>query len=243
MNYEIVELEDMSSAAKRISAKVIVELSREQREEISDLVLELVQTLRHSKTWEPKTIISHGHKPFEVVYIYLYRDMDELNHGLPLARASYIDRSCRVKPMHFSKEFIDDSTTLKLDESYESITNLVKDNKVSGEEFIENLSSQLKIAKEIFEFVESNLNDYDSLSEQFNKYSPLLTELLDDFIGFPDDEYSGLLETHQSLLASLSNIGVITKNKKYNRIQKHQLIKLHFETAQEDLTNIMQELD
>lgn len=245
MEYKIIEVEDMSSAAKIISAKVLVDLNREQKDEIKKVVLELVNYLRYTKSLKLKkgTIRKHGNKPFEVVYVYLYRDMDELNHGLPLARASFIDSTCKVKPMHFSEDYIDNCTTIKFDKSYQSVTAIIKDNKVSGEEFIERLEQQIEKIEEIYKSIESSLGDHDSLSTIFEEYNPILLSLTDDFIGFPDDQYSGLYDTYQSLLASLSNVGVVVNNKKYNAAQKHHLVNLHFNEAKEDLHNILQELN
>src|SRR5690554_4348055 len=98
MEYKIVELKDMSSAAKRISAKVVVNLDRNQREKINSLIIDLVEVLKNKKVENTKTLSNHGNKPFEVVYIYLYKNIDEANHGIPLARASYIDPGCKIKP-------------------------------------------------------------------------------------------------------------------------------------------------
>ncbi|RHW40386.1 hypothetical protein D1B31_12630 [Neobacillus notoginsengisoli] len=232
MNYKIIELEDISSAAKRISAKVVVDLNRESEEGVNQLVLHLIEKLKHEKVEKAKTLSRHGTKPFEVVYLYLYKDFDEKNHGIPLARASYINPTCKVKPFHFSDEFIDENTTIKFDGSYETMNQLIKENKVSDDVFKDRLTIQVQDLREAYESIEGFKYDFELLEKEFDKIEPKLRSMSEEkFIGFPNDEYMDLYQKHQGLLAALSNIGVVVKNKDYNNTKKQYLVSLYFEDA------------
>lgn len=243
VKYKIVELKDMSSAAKRISAKVVVDINRDHEDEIKKLVQELVEVVRNQKVESPKTLIRHGDKPFEVVYLYLYKNIDEANHGLPLARASFIDPNCKKKPLHFSDEYIDENTTIKFERMYEEVSNLVHEYKVSDEVFFKNVKQQFGKLLEIYELTERNLGDFDLLAEKYKDYDSIFRDMEHEgFVGYPNDKYMGIYNNHQSLLASLHNIGLITNNKNYNAIQKHHLVELNLETARKNVEYLLEKL-
>lgn len=243
MEYRIIELEDISTAAKRISAKVITNIEREDQDGIKKLILHLVETLKHKRIEKPRTLTKHGTKPFEVVYLYLYKSLDEKNHGIPLARASYIEPNSKFKPHHFSEEFIDENTTIKFDANYESMNQLIEDNKVSNDIFKERLAFQIRELHEIYNSIVDFKDDFDLLEKEFDKIEPKIREMLEEFIGFPNDEYMNLYEKHQGLLAALSNIGIVVKNKDYNNTQKHHLVALYFEDAAKNVTYLIKKMN
>lgn len=241
MEYKVVELEDMSTGAKRVSAKVLVDLDRSNKEEIEKFILQVIEELRYEKVESPKTLAKHGSKPFEVVYLYLYKNIDEKNHGLPLARASYINADCRVKPLHFSDEFIDANTTIKYDSTYEALNGMVEENKVSDDEFLKRLKEHTEKLEKIFDIIRVNMDDYELLAKELEIVEPELRGMLDEnFIGFPNDKYLELYRNHQNLLASLSNIGVAVQNKAFNNTQKSTLVTINFESAEEAMKNLEQ---
>jgi len=242
MEYKIIETEDMSSVAKRISAKIIVDADRDNKEMIKKLMLDLVQVLKVKKIEKGRTLARHGSKPFEVVYIYLYKSIDEMNHGLPLARTSFIDPECKMKPRHFSNDFIDDNTAIAFDKSYEALGNMIRENKVSDEEFLEKITDQFEALLDIYKSTKIYLDDHNLLSEEYKKHESILRDMSDKFVGFPNDKYTDINEKFQSLLASLSNIGVVANNDKYDNIQKRNLINLHFNSASEDVDYLLTEL-
>lgn len=242
MDYEIAELKDMSSAAKRISAKIIADLDRNDKDAIESTILDLVKVVRRKKVEKERTLINHGSKPFDVVYINLYKNRDEVNHGIPLARASFIDPRCEVKPMHFSDDFIDENTTIRYDGFYEELNLMINDNKVSDEVFLNRLSHQLEELLGVYDSIKVYLDDFDLLAEECNKQEPILRNMEGDFIGFPNDDYMDIYDRHQSLLASLSNIGVVANNFKYSDIQKYHLIDLHFSDAQKDVEYLLSKM-
>lgn len=244
MIYKIIELEDMSSAAKRISAKVVVDVDRKQKEDIKKLILDLIEVVRNEKVEKTRTLLRHGNKPFEVVYIYLYKNIDETNHGIPLARASFIDPNCKVKPHHFSNEFIDPYTTIRFDGMYEELGEMIKENKVSDEVFLSNVKKQFEKLLEIYETTRLNINNYDILAEKYTEYEPDLRHMIDNgFVGFPNNEYMKVYRNYQSLLSSLHNIGLFINDKNYNSNQKYHLINMNFETAKENIEFLLANLE
>lgn len=244
MDYKIIELRDMSSAAKRISAKVIVQFNREEKDEIKKRIPKLIDEIRNQKVETQRTLLKHGKKPFEVVYLYLYRNIDELNHGIPIVRASFIDPNCKVKPMHFSEEYIDDNTTIIFDPMYGEMEKFIKEHKVSDEEFLKNVKKQTDILVELFEFTKQNLDNYDSLTKKYKEKQLVLKDMLEDgFVGFPNNKYMRIYREHQSLLASLSSIGEVLDNLNFTSVQKINLINLHFESAKESVEYLLANLE
>lgn len=237
MEYRIIELEDMSSAAKRISAKVTVNLTRGNQNEIKELVIGLVSKLRKEKIEKPKTLVRHGNKPFEVVYLYLYNNLDQKNHGLPLARASFIDSNCEVKPYHFSDDFIDANTTIKFDGMFEALNDSIEENMVSNEIFINRLKSQLQVLTNIYDEISNVSDNLDRLKQKAKEFESDLISIRDEFIGYPNDEYANLGNYHQGLIGSLSAIYLFIDNGKEDD-DNHKLIIHQLGMAKQDLQKI-----
>lgn len=242
MDYKIIQLEDISSAAKRIKVAVAVNLSRENKEEIDEFAINVIKEMRQKKVENERTLMRHGDKPFEVVYLYLYNNMDQKNYGLPLARASFIDPKCRVKPRHFSEVYIDENTTIRYDGMFEELNKSIEENKVSNDLFISKFNDQFIKLTQIYNDIKKDVANLDAFIEKYYGYKDELIAIRDEFIGYPNAELADLSNYHQGLIGSLCAIGVHIDSIKFSVEEKKRVILHELELASEDIEKIRSEL-
>ncbi len=243
MKYEIVELEDISNVIKRISAKIIVDLDVKNKEDIESFVMEIIEDLREQQVEKATTLERHGNKPFEVVYVNVYKNKNEANHGLPLATVSYINTESKFKTRHLGKKYINDNTTISYSELFDEFNNTLSENMVSDEVFLQNVSRQFNELLKVYEKTKLKLQDIKELAIMYNDFEKYFIELSDDFVGFPNDEYVEMYHRHLSLQTLLSNIGLIANSSKHTETQKRHLINLYFKDSTHDIDYMRKKLN
>jgi len=108
--YTIASIDDTSFAAKRISARYIVEdpAAIEDKETIRGIIHEQLEELK-----------KHAGKTFEIVHMYFYSSAAQETSGLPFCRAQWIAPTCKSKPDKISHNEYMQGIYIEWDEMYE----------------------------------------------------------------------------------------------------------------------------
>lgn len=107
--YKIASIDETSFAAKRISARYIVEdpAAIEDKETIRSIILEQLDKLK-----------VYAGKAFEIVHMYFYSSAAQENNGSPFCRAQWISSECKSKPDKISHNEYMQGIYIEWDEIY-----------------------------------------------------------------------------------------------------------------------------
>ncbi|REJ23705.1 MAG: hypothetical protein C6W54_11055 [Bacillaceae bacterium] len=244
IKYKVIEMEDISQSAKRLSVKILVDSTK--KDELKNLIETLTEELKYIDYAKEKTIIKFGNKPYEVIYLLLYSNIRQVNFGFPLCRVQWIDDNCKYKPMKIQyDEIVGDSILIEWQDEFKFFDQIIKENEIGKEEFLKYSDEKFDFIKDTYENFAKLFTELISNKIEFNIYVSEILRLEDalngsffDFYGFPDSSVEGLAELHnhlQSAITDVHNVLVVAKNKDYSFKNVVILTKIYLQDAKKNI--------
>ncbi len=191
--YTLVAEEDVSTfIAKRVSAKLLVEASfSSSRDAMRALIPKINEQLLYSE--HPSTNFHDIHKPCDVIVMFFYNDIKQVNHGLPFCRTQWIDEKLSVKPRTISPDEYIDSIGIRWETMHEIFSDFIPSNLMNKGQYLRlaefTYKSFYRILSEIqvnFGLYKENHVDFISLKKSMNTYK---SELDKYYFAFTERDY------------------------------------------------------
>lgn len=240
MKFDVHSLEDISvGLTKRLSVKILVQT--DNKEEIKAFLPGLIKELKGSSYSKPRTKERFGSSPYQVVYVNIYTHIRQVNYGLPMCTVQWVDVNAYNKPNLINHTDSIDDILIQWNSFHSSVDEMVVENEVPGEQFLQKTKLVTKEALEIA----LELNKFNKLlqeeditvadfKEKVNVYSKKLASLENIFIGFPkseDENLVGLQNASKNAISALHNVLVVTKNDSYPEGNFVYLVNMYLEES------------
>ncbi|WP_167747238.1 DUF4365 domain-containing protein [Cohnella luojiensis] len=239
--YTLVAEEDISTPiAKRISAKLLVEASfSSSKDAMRVLIPKINEQLLYSE--HPSTTNFHDiHKPCDVIVMFFYNDIKQINHGLPFCRTQWINEELSIKPNTISPDEYIDSIGIKWETMHEMFSDLIPNNSMNKGQYLrlaeftyDNFYRILSAIQVSFRLYKRNQIDFISLKKNMNTYKSQLDEYYFAFSerGYPPFDCTELDKVLLEFISAIHDLGLYSVNSDRNEQNEAWLINNCIERA------------
>lgn len=164
-HYTNYKVNDVSHAgARRITAKILIESSQAKNKfSMMMMIPNIIEKFKKSDYYRNETTkISHSGKLADIVFLFFYDSIQQVDRGLPFCRAIWNDKDCKYPLNPFiPEEVIQENIGIIWDRDNDIFKDFISENEFSKGHYL-NISDQL--------FEDSKLL-YDSLQKEFLEYN------------------------------------------------------------------------
>lgn len=188
-HYTVMEVGDSSHAgARRVDAKILVENTHSQsRNAMKKMIPEIIHKFIKSD-YHRNEITKRQFQGVdaEVVFVFFYNSIQQVNRGLMFARAIWNNPNCKYPLNPFQADEIVEGIEVKWDSEFSELGDFIANNELSKGDYLERAQLAFEHANEI----------YSSVSRTFKKYEKDgKFDILQSFIDSKEAEFDLLINS------------------------------------------------
>lgn len=222
-HFTVMEITDTSHGLnRRVAAKILVENTyATSRATMRNIIPKLNEDLKKSD-YHRNEITKNKYKdmPAEVISIFFYDSIMQINHGLTFCRSIWNDTKCNNKVNPFTADETISQIGIKWDVENDFLNEFIKENQLSKGAYLELTDKHYNELTLIISSLKKRLDTYKTNNDFTELKNEILTwkdsiEMMDQQVsnmGFPPFECQDIDEIIQSSVALMHNIIIITND-------------------------------
>ena len=245
-HYTVVEVSDTShGVARRVSAKILVENTfATSRSSMKKMIPQLNEKLKKSDYHRNEiTKIRYKDIPAEVVSIFFYDSILQVDHGLTFCRSVWNAPKCEtpIKPFEPDEKIQD--IDIKWDKDSSFFSDFIADHQMTKGKFLDLSDNIYQLCTEIYNVIKKGYDvlikkgDYNSFIEYVLKCEIRIEKLNYDIsdMDFPPFECKEIDQLIQEIVSMLHNILIVVKDDKRNKDSIIYLVRTYMEEIETKL--------
>lgn len=229
-HFTVMEVSDTSHGLnRRVTAKILVENTHAtSRASMRNIIPQLNEHLKSSDYLRNElTKKKYKDMPAEVISIFFYDSIMQVNHGLTFCRTIWNDSKCSNKVKPFTPDETINQIGVKWDVENDFLNEFIKENQLTKGAHLDLADKYYQELTLTLSSIENSLKTYRTNKDFTELQNEILTwkdsiELMDQQVsnmGYPPFECQDIDEIIQSCVAFMHNIIIITNDK--NRDSKN----------------------
>lgn len=220
-HYVLMSVSDNSHrAARRIEVSILVESTHaKSRIAMKKMIPEIIKKFKQSDYHRnERTREQYEDKEAEVVFIFFYDSIQQVNRGFTFCRAIWNNENCKYKLHPFEADEIVNQIEIKWDTDYSAVSDLIYNNEFPKGDYLEKAAELFDVIKKLYEELCTNLNLYKQnrnfvelkkfVLSKDSEFNILIDNPLED--GFPPLECKDLDKLIREAAALIHNIWIVT---------------------------------
>lgn len=241
-HYTVMSVSDIShAAARRIEGKVLVEGTYAQsRAAMKKMIPEIVENFKKSDYHRNEiTKKQYYNKDADVVFIFFYDSIQQVERGLTFCRAIWNDQACQYPLSPFKPDETVHEIDIKWDIEYPDINNFINESQLPKGDYLEKANTAFSHVKILYEEVSEAYGVYekkgdfkkliDFIKAKQRSFDLLIHNALQD--GLPPLECQDLDQLIQEAQALIHNIWIVVSDKNRDERNISFLIKDYLKSA------------
>ena len=254
IDYYITEIshKDMSNTFdRRISIKILVEKSFSESKAAMDILIKKLNDRYKQSDYFRDEKIKHLHSEnVDVLWIFIYNDIRQVNDGLPYCRTEWTNPKSDVKISKMNGDEKINNIEVTWGQDYKFIEKNYVENRMSKGQYMSLLDNTFKDVKKIKVRLDEFIDKYNknkiscrTLISKFQSYSSKISDLLTTYetSDLPPYECDDVDQKMNELLISLDNIGIILNDTKRTEDNKIWGINFYYNDFKEKLPEYLYE--
>ena len=185
-----------------------------------------------------------GNKPANVVCLYLYNDINQIQNASPIIRTQWIDDSTIFRPMEWDANDIVEGIKIIWDRQNESFSSGIPQQRQSKGEYLSEITmifdeftNLFKSTESYFGMYSSKKIDYDHLIFELRAQKSAFDNMYFGMtnMGYPPYECDSLHKVLIDLVSMLHNVSVVANNEEYSEENVKHLINLYLNDLRENV--------
>ncbi|WP_298514212.1 DUF4365 domain-containing protein [uncultured Kordia sp.] len=236
-HYVALQVSDIShNDARRIEAKILVESTHAKSlTTMRKMIPEIVEKFKNSDYHRNKlTENKYANKEAEVVLLFFYDSIQQVNKGLPFCRVIWNNENCQYKLNPFEPDEIIDKIKIKWESLYSSLSTFISNNEFSKGHYLSEASKLFNTINQLYMDIRTNFELYNqslnltslkkSILAKKNEFDYLINNPLED--GFPPLECESLDDLIREASALIYNVWIVNSDK--NRNEKNLISMIDY---------------
>lgn len=246
--YTIVNQDDNShGTALRTSIRILVEKSFSTSKEAMRIILPKINEECKKKVYHRNNLLAKRFRrqTYDVIYLFFYDSLQQVNHGLPFCRTLWIDEKLPVdaSPMVSEPNELIDGINIYW-EKVDDFSELIEDNLLDKGIYLPYIDKAFNRFNELYEKVLILANKFSDDTLTFEKYIKKLKRFNRDLdklnnlffnFGFPPLECKDLDIKIQSLINALHNIKLVVNDESREESNVLACIKMYLNSIETDI--------
>jgi len=246
-HYTTLNTSDAShNGARRISAKILVEsIQAQNRFSMKKMIPHIIEKFRNSDYYRNEiTKKKHGDKLADVVLLFFYDGIQQVERGLPFCRVIWNEENCKFPVNPFTPdEVIVNNIGIAWDKNYTIFSDLIPENELPKGFYLETADHIYSKCKVLFKEISQMLERYDNTDnyKEFLEAILFLESQLDDLNdnqlidGLAPLECQDIDSLISGIVINLHNILIIAKD--LNREERNvvYLVRDYLNKVKEEL--------
>jgi len=245
-HYTVIEVSDTSHGiARRVSAKILVENTfATSRLSMKKMIPKLNENLKKSD-YHRNEITKEIYKntPAEVVSIFFYNSILQVDHGLTFCRSVWNAPGCKTPLEPFEPDEKIQDIEIKWDKDSSFFSDFIPEHQMTKGSFLQFSDEIYRSCTEIYKVIKS---DYDALVRK-GEYRLFISSVLKwesqieklnadiSYMDFPPFECKDIDELIQAVVIMLHNILLVVRDKKRDKDNISYLVRMYIEEIEKKL--------
>lgn len=245
-HYTVTSLNDDShSGARRISAKILVESTQARsRFSMKNMIPSIIEKLKHSDYYKnDRSKDTHRDKPADVVFIFFYDGIQQVDRGLTFCRAIWNSTECSFPLKPFKPDEIVDDIEIIWDKDYSALSDFIPSNEMPKGLYLEVADRAFNESRQLFNTLDGKFQQYEKMRNyiRFKEEVLFLGSELDNLsnsqlnMGFPPLECQHVDSLISGIIIFLHNILIIARDKERSESNVVYLIRDYLNGVREKL--------
>lgn len=247
--YTILNQDDNShGTALRTSIRILVEKSFATSKEAMRILLPKINEECKNKVYHRNNLLAKHfkRKTYDVIYLFFYDSLQQVNHGLPFCRTLWINEKLPSEnsPIVSEPNELIEKINIYWDK-VDEFSGLIEDNLLDKGVYLPYSDKAFRQFNELYEKVllltddfNNELISYDKYVKKLRKFNKDLDKLNDLFFnfGFPPIECKDLDDKIQSLICLLHNIKLVVNDEKREQSNVLACIKMYLNSIETEIS-------
>lgn len=223
-HYVVMHVGDNShGTARRVEVSILVESTHaKSRVAMKKMIPEIIENFKLSDYHRNEiTKKKYEGKEAEVVFIFFYDSIQQVNRGLTFCRAIWNNENCKYKLHPFEADDIVNQIEVKWDAEYSAVSELISNNEFSKGDYLKKADELFVTIKKLYDSINSKFELYKQ-NKNFNElrrfilskeseFDNLINNPLED--GFPPLECKELDQLIRESAALIHNVWIVSSDK------------------------------